>query len=56
MDKFEKMNLIKMKKISLEELKKYYVELRNYEYESSIPLKGIKLRQKIEISKKSKIS
>ena len=56
MNEFEKKNLFELRKLTLEELKKYYVELRNYEYESSIPLKGIKLRQKIEISKKSKIS
>lgn len=47
MNEFEKKNLFELRKLTLEELKKYYVELRNYEYESSIPLKGIKLRQKI---------
>lgn len=47
MNQFKKKNLLELRKLSLDELKKYYVELRKYEYENSVPLKGIKLRQKI---------
>lgn len=47
MEQFEKKGLLELKKLSLDELKKYYVELRKYEFDNSVPLKGIKLRQKI---------
>lgn len=47
MESFNKKNLLQLKKMSLEEVKKYYVELRNFEYDNNIPLKGIALRQKI---------
>lgn len=47
MEQFEKKGLLELRKLSLDELKKYYVELRKYEFDNSVPLKGIKLRQKI---------
>ena len=47
MERFEKKGLLELRKLSLDELKKYYVELRKYEFDNSVPLKGIKLRQKI---------
>ena len=47
MEHFEKKGLLELRKLSLDELKKYYVELRKYEFDNSVPLKGIKLRQKI---------
>ena len=47
MEQFEKKGLLELRKLSLDELKKYYVELRKYEFENSVPLKGIKLRQNI---------
>lgn len=33
--------------MKLEEVEKYYLELRKYEYEKGVPLKGIELRRKI---------
>ena len=47
MDKFEKKNILELKKMTLEEVKKYYVELRKYEYEEDIPIKGIEFRKNI---------
>lgn len=47
MEQFEKKGLLELRKLSLDELKKYYVELRKYEFDNSVPLKGIKLRQNI---------
>ena len=47
MEQFDKKSLLELRKLSLDELKKYYVELRKYEFDNSVPLKGIKLRQKI---------
>lgn len=47
MDNFNRKSLIQLKKLNLEELKQYYVELREYEYNNNIPLNGIKLRKKI---------
>ena len=47
MDKFEKKNILELKKMTLEEVKKYYVELRKYEYEENIPIKGIEFRKNI---------
>lgn len=40
-------NLLQLKGMQLEELKKYYVELRKYEFENDVPLKGISIRKKI---------
>lgn len=47
MEGFKKQNLLKLSRLSLEEIKKYYVELREYEYENGIPLKGLEARKKI---------
>lgn len=44
---FSKANLLEMRKMSIEELTLYYAELRKYEYNKGVPLKGIKLRKKI---------
>lgn len=43
----KKKNLLELKKLTLEEVKKYYVELREYEYENRVPLEKIKERKKI---------
>ena len=45
MEEFNKKSLLELKKISLEELEKYQQELRKYEYDNDIPLKGIELRE-----------
>ena len=46
MEKFEKKNLYEIyRKMSLDEVIKYYQELRKYEYEKNDPIKGIKIRQ-----------
>lgn len=47
MKNFDKKSLIELKKLSLEEVKKYYLELRKYEFENNVPLKGIEIRKKI---------
>lgn len=44
---FTKKNLLKLRKLSIEELSKYYMEKRKWEYENKIPMKNIKLRNKI---------
>lgn len=45
MAKKKNLNYIKKYKMSLEQLKKYYLELRQYEYNNNIPIKGIKIRK-----------
>lgn len=47
MEKFKKKNLLELRKLSIEELKKYYMELRDYEYTNGVQLEHIKLRKKI---------
>jgi len=47
MEEFNKKSLLELKKLGLEELEKYQQELRKYEYDNNIPLKGIELRKKI---------
>lgn len=47
MEKIDKKNIFELRKLTIEELKKYYVELRKYEYENKVPLKGIEIRKKI---------
>jgi len=44
---FDKKNLLQLRNLELEELKKYYLELRKYQYENNVPLKGIEARKKI---------
>lgn len=44
---FDQKNLLQLRKMSLDELKNYYLELRKYQYENNIPLKGIEIRKKI---------
>lgn len=45
MSKTRKLNYIKKYKMSLEQLKNYYLNLRQYEYNNNIPIKGIKIRK-----------
>ncbi len=47
MSNFEYKGLIEKRKMSIENLKKYYKELRKYECENNIPVKGIEIRKKI---------
>lgn len=45
--KFKKKSWILLKRLPLEEVANYYMELRKYQYDYSLPLKGIKLRKTI---------
>lgn len=47
MSSFNKKNLLELRKMTIEEVEKYYLELRKYEFENNIPLKHIELRKKI---------
>lgn len=47
MTKFEKKSFLEIMQLEQKELEKYYLELRKYNYEQNIPLKNIKLRNKI---------
>ena len=47
MENFKKIGLLKRKKMAIEELVKYYSELRKYEYNQGKELNGINLRKKI---------
>lgn len=47
MDKFEKLNLTKKRKLAINELVNYYAEYRIYCYNKGDKLKGINLRKKI---------
>lgn len=44
---FEKKTLFELRKQSVNEINKYYRELRKYKYENNIELKGIKIRKNI---------
>lgn len=47
MDTFTKKNYLERKKMSIEELIKYYCELRKYNFQNGEELKGIEFRKKI---------
>lgn len=47
MPEFEYKSLLAKRKMTLEELKLYYRELRKYDCENNIPIKGIEIRKKI---------
>lgn len=47
MENFKKKNLFELRRLNLELLKEYYLELRKYEYKNNEGIKGIKIRQKI---------
>lgn len=47
LDNFHKQSLFELRKKSVEEIEKYYRELRKYEYDNNIPLKNITIRKKI---------
>ena len=47
MEQFEKKSLLKRMKMTINELEKYYLELRKYEYDNQEPIKGIEIRKKI---------
>ena len=42
-----KKTLFELRKMKIEEVSKYYLELRKYKYEQGEKLKGIELRKKI---------
>lgn len=44
---FTKKNLLQLKRLSLEELSKYYMQKRKWEYENSVPMSNIEFRNKI---------
>ena len=46
-NEFEYKNLLEIKKMSLEELEKYYRALRSYEYDNNIELKSNELKKRI---------
>ncbi len=46
---FKPLNLIELRELAIEELVKYYSELRKYEYNKGKKLNGINLRKKIHI-------
>lgn len=47
MKDFEKLSILKKMKMTIEELEIYFLELRKYEYDKGMTLKGIELRKKI---------
>ena len=47
MDEFKKLSLLEKRKLAIEDLIKYYSELRKYEYDNGYELKNIELRKKI---------
>lgn len=47
MEKFKKLSILEKRKMAIEELVKYYAELRKYNYKNGDRLKGIELRKKI---------
>ena len=49
MQNFDKKSLLELRKMTLDEIKKYQLELRKYEFENEIPLKNIKLRKAIHV-------
>ena len=46
-NEFKKKSLLELRKKSVEEINKYYRDLRKYEYDAGIELKGIEFRKKI---------
>lgn len=44
---YTKKNLLEIKKMSIEQLSRYYMEERKYKYENNVPLVNIELRKKI---------
>ena len=46
---FEKKSLLEKRRLTLEELEKYYMELRKYNFENNVPLKNIEARKKIHM-------
>ena len=46
MDEFKKLSLLEKRKLAIEDLIKYYSELRKYEYDNGYELKYIELRKK----------
>ena len=49
MDTLERKNIFQLRKMTMEEIEKYYMELRKYEFENNVPLKNIEIRKKIHI-------
>lgn len=47
MSDFKYKNFLEQQKMTLEELNKYYRDLRKYEYEQDLPIKGIEVRKKL---------
>ena len=47
MESFNKKSFFELRKMELQLIEKYYNELRKYEFENNIPLKGIELRKKL---------
>jgi len=47
MEKFQKKNFFQLKKMQLEAVEQYFVELRKYQFEQHIPLKNIEIRKRI---------
>ena len=47
MEEFKKISLLEKRKLAIEDLIKYYSELRKYEYDNGYELKHIELRKKI---------
>ncbi len=45
MDQFRKKSLLELRRITVEELIKYHAELRKYEFENGVPLRGIQIRK-----------
>lgn len=44
---FQRKNLLQLRKLSLNELAKYYMEKRKWEFDNNVPLKNIQLRNRI---------
>ena len=49
MESFNRKNLLELRKMTIKEVEKYYLELRRYEYDNNIPLKNIELRKMIHL-------
>ncbi len=47
MTSFDKKNILELRKMTMDEIKEYYLALRKYEYENNVPLKNIEIRKKI---------
>lgn len=46
-NEFSKKNLLELRKMSIEEVQKYYMEFRRYEYETDAPIKWMKLKKRV---------